>query len=77
MLRYRYMPETEPKPVCVYPRPEDILTTPEAELVQLADRGELPCPRCGEPLWGDKLIKEEFYEGIALLCLEGCGLREY
>lgn len=76
MLRFEYMAKTETKPILVYPRPEDILTTSEAELLQLADRGELLCPRCGTSLSGDKFVEEGVYVGIELACLESCGFRE-
>jgi hypothetical protein len=71
----RYMPETEPEPVLVEPRPEDILTTMEAQIQQLADRGELPCPRCDQTLSAEKVVCE-VYEGLVLTCLYGCGWRE-
>jgi hypothetical protein len=70
-----YMPETETEPVLVEPRPEDILTTGEAEIQQLADRGHLPCPRCSNALSAQKVVYE-VYEGVVLTCLEGCGWRE-
>jgi hypothetical protein len=75
MLRYWCMPEAQPKPGFVHPRPEDILTTPEAEILQLADCGELPCPRCGETLSAERIVSE-VYEGVVLTCLTGCGWRE-
>ena len=58
-------------------RAEDILTSKEADVLRLTDRGELPCPRCGEPLHGDKMIKDGTYVGIVLVCLDRCGFREY
>ena len=73
---FTYMLQTiEAKPF--YIRPEDILTTTEAGILQLADRGDLFCPRCGNRLYGDKLVEEDLYAGIILVCLEGCGFREY
>jgi hypothetical protein len=57
------------------PRPEDILTTPEAELLQAADRRERLCPRCGQPLAADMMVSE-VYQGVILTCFEGCGFRE-
>jgi hypothetical protein len=69
------MPETKPEPVLVEPRAEDILTTMEAEIQQLADRGQLPCPRCGQTLSAEKVVCN-VYEGILLSCLNGCGWRE-
>ena len=69
------MLEIEMKPDLVEPRPEDILTPMEAEIQQLADRVGLPCPRCSEPLSAEKVVCE-VYEGIWLMCLNGCGWRE-
>jgi hypothetical protein len=60
----------------IVPRPEDILTPSEAQVLHLADRGELPCPRCRQPLYGTKVIEPGLYEGIILICLAGCGFRE-
>jgi len=56
---------------------ENILTPKEAEVLQLSDRGDLSCPRCSKPLYGDKLVEEGIYISIILVCLEGCGFREY
>jgi hypothetical protein len=68
------MSEDEPKQII--PRPEDILTFSEAKLIQQADRGELPCLSCGEPLQAEKVISE-FYEGVILFCPDGqCGYVE-
>jgi hypothetical protein len=45
------MEESEPvKRITVLP--EELLTKPEAELMQKIDRGELFCPRCEQPLTG-------------------------
>jgi hypothetical protein len=71
----KYMPEIETEPGLVEPRPEDILTTAEAEIQQLADRGQLPCPRCDKTLSAEKVVCE-VYEGVVLSCLNGCGWRE-
>ena len=71
----KYMPETETKLALVEPRPEDILTTAEAKIQQLADRGQLPCPRCDQTLSAEKVVCD-VYEGILLTCLNGCGWRE-
>ena len=60
----------------VHPRPTDVLTATEAQVLQLADRGELSCPRCGRGLGGEKIIEPGVYEGIVLVCLAGCGFRE-
>ena len=75
MLRYWYMPEIEPKPVYIHLRPEDILTTLESEVLQLADRGELPCPKCGGTLFATRVVCED-YEGVVLKCLTGCQWQE-
>jgi hypothetical protein len=69
------MAETKPDPVLIEPRPEDILTGMEARIQQLADRGQLPCPRCDKALAAEKVVCE-VYEGIWLICLNGCGWRE-
>jgi hypothetical protein len=68
------MSELEPR--VIIPRPEDILTPDEADLIQRADRGELPCLTCGEPLQAEKVISE-YYEGVILFCPDGrCGYME-
>ncbi len=68
------MSELEPR--VIIPRLEDILTPEEAELIQQADRGELPCLTCGEPLQAGKVISE-YYEGVILFCPdERCGYIE-
>lgn len=55
-------------------RPEDILTSEEAELLQRASRGELPCPQCSKPLQAS-VIRSDVYNGILLFC--ECGFQEY
>ncbi len=72
----QYMPEIEMKPDLIEPRPEHILTTMEAEIQQLADRGQLLCPRCEKALSAEKVVCE-VYEGMLLECLTGCGWREW
>ena len=68
-------PEGEPR--CVVPRPEQILTPEEAELIQQAERKELPCLSCGEPLQAGKAVSE-CYEGVILYCLDSnCGYTEF
>ena len=52
-----------------------ILTAEEVELIQRAERKELPCPDCEQPLGWVAMIAEE-YEGLILVCL-GCGRCEY
>jgi hypothetical protein len=69
------MAETEPKAVVIHPQQEDIFTTGEAKIQQMADRGELLCPRCGETLAAEKVVCE-VYEGVVLTCLTGCNWRE-
>ena len=70
------MPESEPKRII--PRPEDILTPQEAEIWQRVDRGELPCPCCGQPLEGGKVVIDGIYEGVLLSCsdVSDCGFVE-
>lgn len=58
-------------------QPKDILTPREAKILQQVDRGELFCPRCGRCLSGDKLVADGIYEGVVIVCLTGCGWREY
>lgn len=68
------MSEREPK--LIIPRPEDILTPEEAELLQQADRGEFTCLTCGETLLAEKVICD-VYEGVILFCPDGlCGYVE-
>jgi hypothetical protein len=69
------MAKREPLPDTFEPGPEDILTTPEAELLQAADRREQLCPRCAQPLTADMMVGE-VYQGVMLSCFEGCGFRE-
>jgi hypothetical protein len=64
------------QPERIDPRPTDILTSNEAQVLQVADRAELACPRCGHVLGGAKTIEPGVYEGIVLVCLAGCGFRE-
>jgi len=69
------MPEGEPRRVV--PRPEQILTPEEAELIQRAEWGEFPCPSCSEPLLAAKAVSE-CYEGVVLYCPDGsCGYTEF
>ena len=54
------------------------LSQKEVELLQRADRGALPCPRCNEPLSGHMLQEAGVYQGVLLRCLTvSCGFREY
>jgi hypothetical protein len=83
------MPETQPgNHQCEPHRPDPlilglgdlevlelILTADEFELIHRAERRELPCPDCEEPLGWVTMIAEE-YEGLALVCLR-CGRCEY
>jgi len=70
------LPDVEPRAKTIIPRPEDILTPEEAELIQQADREELPCLSCGEPLQAEKVVSK-FYEGVILFCPDGsCGFTE-
>ncbi len=72
------LPLPEPNIKRIIPRPEDILTSQEAHLLQQADQEKRPCPCCRQPLMGEKIISEE-YEGIILFCPNEnvCGYREY
>ena len=68
------MSEREANPII--PRPEDILTAEEAELLQRAARGELTCLTCGEVLEAEKVISP-YYEGVILWCPDlECGYVE-
>ena len=55
---------------------ETTLTSTEAQVLRLADRGELSCPRCGQKLWGNGVVAEGIYAGVVLVCLADCGFRE-
>ena len=59
--------------------PEDVLTASQAELVDRAKAGTLPCPWCDRPLEGEfvyyELEGDDFYAGVRLSC--GCGFVEY
>lgn len=59
--------------------PEDILPAKEAELLQKAKKGVLPCPWCDGPLRGEfvcfTMEGDDFYAGVRLSCL--CGFVEY
>jgi hypothetical protein len=69
------MSETQPIEVkSITVRLEQVLTEEEAELIQKADRGELPCPRCASPLNAEKYATE-IYTGVMLECLK-CEFRE-
>ena len=54
-------------------RSEDVLTSQEAEVLQRADKGELPCPRCRKPLRAS-VIRSDVYNGVVLSC--ECGFEE-
>jgi hypothetical protein len=66
-----------PEPVEV--RMEDVLAIEEAELLEKAGNGKLPCPWCGRPLRGEfvyfELEDEDSYAGVRLSC--SCGFVEY
>ena len=57
--------------------PEEVLTAREAEIVEMADRGQLPCPCCGRALHASK-VWSDVYEGIVLYCPDelNCKFRE-
>lgn len=54
---------------------EHILSVQELDRFWQANRGELLCLECEQPLFGIVMIAEE-YEGLTLVCL-GCGYCEY
>jgi hypothetical protein len=68
---------SEKEPHSVAPRPEEILTTQEAEVLQKAEAGVLPCPCCGQTLRAEMIVSAD-YEGVLLSCSDrgGCGFRE-
>jgi len=68
----------EGEPIPIVPRPEDVLTPQEAEILQQVDRGELLCPCCGQPLEGSKVVIDGVYEGVLLSCsdVSECGFVE-
>lgn len=60
-------------------RPEEVLTLDEMRVLARARNGELPCPRCGQPLYGElayyPLEDDDCYAGVRLSC--SCGFVEY
>ena len=68
---------SENEPQSVTPRPQEILTTQEAEVLQKAAAGVLPCPWCGQTLRAEMIVSGN-YEGVVLSCPDrgGCGFRE-
>ncbi len=67
-------PETKPTPL-----PPEINQTPnEAELLHQLEQGILPCPCCGQPLEGAKVVIEGIYEGVLVSCsdISDCGFME-
>jgi hypothetical protein len=61
-------------------RREDILTADQAELLQRAERGEVPCPNCGQPLYAQMVVSTvpDLYAGVLLFCTDSaCGFVEY
>ena len=59
--------------------PEEVLRRDEMEVLARARNGELPCPRCGQPLYGEfvyyPLGDDDCYAGVRLSC--SCGFVEY
>ena len=52
----------------------------QAELLQKADRGLLPCPDCGSPLRAALTVSTtpDVYEGVVLFCMDReCGFYEW
>ena len=69
---------TSDKLTAVLERTENGLFELDRTVHQLADRGDLPCPRCGQPLSASHLNEPGIYAGVILICLRGCGeFREY
>ena len=68
----------EGEPIPIVPRPEDVLTTQEAEILQWVERGELLCPCCGQSIDGGKVVIDGVYEGVLLSCSDvlECGFVE-
>ena len=68
---------SEKEPQSVTPRPEEILTTQEAEVLQNAEAGVLSCPWCGQMLRAEMIVSGD-YEGVVLSCPDRgiCGFRE-
>ena len=62
--------------VVIEPKPEHILTSREAALIQKSDRDQLQCVRCNGPLLAAKIMSE-VYQGVVMACFSGCGWREY
>jgi hypothetical protein len=60
-------------------RMEDVLAVEEAELLDRAEKGAVPCPWCGRPLRGELVYfefgDEDSYAGVRLSC--SCGFVEY
>ena len=72
------LPGTEIEVKRLVPQSEDVLTPKEADILHKVDRGELPCPCCGQPLEGGKVVIEGIYEGVLLSCSDvwDCGFVE-
>ena len=68
---------SEEEPQSVTPQPEEVLTTQEAEVLQKAEAGVLPCPCCGQTLEAEMIVSAD-YEGVVLSCPDGggCGFRQ-
>jgi len=56
--------------------PVGTLPPGEVGLLEKAERGLLPCPRCERPLRGEFLRYQGLYTGVRLRC-PGCGFEEY
>lgn len=74
-----YPPSNRPEPLIFTAQDADllehILPAEELALFKRANRSELLCLTCEQPLLGLVMIAEE-YEGLTLVCL-GCGYCEY
>jgi predicted RNA-binding Zn-ribbon protein involved in translation (DUF1610 family) len=62
----------------IHPQVENVATREEAELIERARAGELPCPKCGKPLGADQVMIEQMSR-VLLWCpdTEKCGFREF
>jgi hypothetical protein len=58
---------SEEEPQSVTPRPEEVLTSQEGEVLQKAEAGVLPCPWCGQMLRAEMIVSGD-YEGVLLSC---------
>jgi hypothetical protein len=73
------VPSRRPEPLVFMAQDTDflkhILPAEELILFRQANRGELRCFQCEQPVLGVVMLTEE-YKGLTLVCL-GCGYCEY